>query len=281
MLWYGFRHYDPALGRFTQPDTIVPEQAQGTQAWDRYAYVNNNPVRYNDPTGHCIDGISTLVCIAVAGAVAGAAISYGSQVYNNLQNNGGDWGSALTTNIDGGAILAGAATGAAVAVTAAVLAPVAVAMVGEGLMGVGMLTGSTTVFSAGTATYGAAGTLAATIYGVSASSNLPNTATSQPSSTSSTTSSPNFVVTEGGVSIPVPQGATGPMPTQNGLGFRYEGGAGGSGLNSQVSGVRIMDPTTRYPNGYVNYYNQSGQSVNPYTGQTVGKASEWWHIEIK
>jgi len=42
----------PSLGRFTQPDTIVPTSTQGTQAWDRYAFVNNNPVRFNDPTGH-------------------------------------------------------------------------------------------------------------------------------------------------------------------------------------------------------------------------------------
>jgi hypothetical protein len=25
------------------------------QAWDRFAYTNNNPVRYTDPSGHCID----------------------------------------------------------------------------------------------------------------------------------------------------------------------------------------------------------------------------------
>jgi hypothetical protein len=50
------RWFDPSLGRFTSPDTIVPTSTQGTQAWDRYAFVNNNPVRYNDPTGHmCSD----------------------------------------------------------------------------------------------------------------------------------------------------------------------------------------------------------------------------------
>ena len=53
--WFQSRWYDGQLGRFTQPDTIVPTQTQGTQAWDRYAFVNNNPVRYNDPTGHQIE----------------------------------------------------------------------------------------------------------------------------------------------------------------------------------------------------------------------------------
>jgi RHS repeat-associated protein len=50
--WFQSRWMDPSLGRFTSPDTIVPTGTQGTQAWDRYAFVNNNPVRYNDPTGH-------------------------------------------------------------------------------------------------------------------------------------------------------------------------------------------------------------------------------------
>jgi RHS repeat-associated protein len=50
--FFNARWMDPSLGRFTSPDTIVPTGTQGTQAWDRYAFVNNNPVRYNDPTGH-------------------------------------------------------------------------------------------------------------------------------------------------------------------------------------------------------------------------------------
>lgn len=57
------------MGRFTQPDTIVPVEVQGTQAWDRFAYVNNNPVRYNDPSGHCI-GPLLVACVAVAGFIA-------------------------------------------------------------------------------------------------------------------------------------------------------------------------------------------------------------------
>jgi len=51
--YYNARWYDPSLGRFAQADTIIP-QSQGVQAWDRYAYTNNNPVLYTDPSGHCI-----------------------------------------------------------------------------------------------------------------------------------------------------------------------------------------------------------------------------------
>ena len=51
LYFYGARWYDGSLGRFTSPDTMIPSK-QGVQAWDRYAYVNNNPVRYTDPTGH-------------------------------------------------------------------------------------------------------------------------------------------------------------------------------------------------------------------------------------
>jgi RHS repeat-associated protein len=52
LMFYNARWYDPTLGRFAQADSIVSLASQGTQALDRYAFVNNNPVRYNDPTGH-------------------------------------------------------------------------------------------------------------------------------------------------------------------------------------------------------------------------------------
>jgi hypothetical protein len=40
-----------ALGRFTQPDSIVPKP-RISLSYDRYAYSANNPLQYNDPTGH-------------------------------------------------------------------------------------------------------------------------------------------------------------------------------------------------------------------------------------
>jgi len=46
------RYYDPLIGHFTQPDTIIPNPTN-PQDFNRYSYVRNNPVNFNDPTGHC------------------------------------------------------------------------------------------------------------------------------------------------------------------------------------------------------------------------------------
>ena len=52
---YGARFYSPYINRFLQPDTIVPDP-YNPQDLNRFSYVRNNPIRYNDPTGHfCSD----------------------------------------------------------------------------------------------------------------------------------------------------------------------------------------------------------------------------------
>jgi RHS repeat-associated protein len=56
------RWYDPVVGRFVQPDTIVPEPGD-PQSLNRYSYVKNNPLRYVDSNGHC--GPLTPVCLGL------------------------------------------------------------------------------------------------------------------------------------------------------------------------------------------------------------------------
>ena len=53
LYYYGSRWYDPAVGRFIQADTIVPEPAN-LGSLNRYSYVLNNPLRYTDPSGHWV-----------------------------------------------------------------------------------------------------------------------------------------------------------------------------------------------------------------------------------
>jgi RHS repeat-associated protein len=47
------RGYSPSLGKFIQADTIVPNMSD-PQTLNRYSYANNNPIPYNDPSGHMV-----------------------------------------------------------------------------------------------------------------------------------------------------------------------------------------------------------------------------------
>ncbi|MBF0106539.1 MAG: hypothetical protein HQM16_14585 [Deltaproteobacteria bacterium] len=50
LYYYKSRYYNPQIGRFIQPDTVIPD-AGNLQGYNRYAYVNNNPLKYRGPDG--------------------------------------------------------------------------------------------------------------------------------------------------------------------------------------------------------------------------------------
>ncbi len=52
------RVYDPLVGRMMSADPMVPDPLNG-QAWNRYAYVINNPLAFTDPSGYCFLGMRT------------------------------------------------------------------------------------------------------------------------------------------------------------------------------------------------------------------------------
>jgi len=112
------RWFDPSLGRFLPPDTIVPTSTQGTQAWDRYAFVNNNPVRYNDPTGH----FANILLGAALGVAAGAFVYTYNCAIHNVEMNGADLAWAAGTGLVAGALIGsgvGATAGIGVIASAA------------------------------------------------------------------------------------------------------------------------------------------------------------------
>nr|WP_083778706.1 RHS repeat-associated core domain-containing protein [Oscillochloris trichoides] len=43
------RFSHPGMGRFLTPDSLIPDPTNG-QAWNRYAYVYNDPVNLVDPS---------------------------------------------------------------------------------------------------------------------------------------------------------------------------------------------------------------------------------------
>jgi RHS repeat-associated protein len=72
----GERYYSAGLGRFVQQDSWTG-QPNMPQSLTRYAYVNRNPQRYTDPTGH----FAFIIPLLIIGAVAVA----GYFTYQNAQ----------------------------------------------------------------------------------------------------------------------------------------------------------------------------------------------------
>ena len=97
------------LARFIQADALIPSPGN-FMAWDRYAYSNNNSLKYIDPNGHC-----PLLVTAAIGAVIGAGV--GALTYS-LTNQGDSYdGGELAVAAAGGAI-AGALIGSGIGLVA-------------------------------------------------------------------------------------------------------------------------------------------------------------------
>jgi RHS repeat-associated protein len=78
---YRARFYSVSLGRFIQPDSIIPNPVN-PQSWNRFSYVRNNPVRFNDPTGHieCDDQDEN-----------GNCINYRQNLFRKISKNYSNW----------------------------------------------------------------------------------------------------------------------------------------------------------------------------------------------
>jgi RHS repeat-associated protein len=89
LMYYGARYYDPTSGRFISADTIVPGGGAVPQGLNRYSYAINNPIRYNDPTGHnpaavCLVPGVNAVCAAVATAAVDYAVAAGTGILTGI-----------------------------------------------------------------------------------------------------------------------------------------------------------------------------------------------------
>lgn len=55
LYYYNARYYVPGIGRFASADTSVPQPGE-PQSLNRYSYVNNRPLVFDDPTGRRPEG---------------------------------------------------------------------------------------------------------------------------------------------------------------------------------------------------------------------------------
>ena len=73
------RYYDPTVGRFISQDDVDYADYESIGGLNLYAYCNNNPVMFSDPTGHLPNWAKWLIGgVAFFGAVALTVVSGGS-----------------------------------------------------------------------------------------------------------------------------------------------------------------------------------------------------------
>lgn len=105
------RSFDPFTGRFLSADTeIAGGPKHFAAAYNPYAYANNNPVVYNDPSGHFLF-LAVIIVAVVVGAYAGGAAANGS--WNAANWNFKSWKTWTGIGVGGlvGGLSAGMATG--------------------------------------------------------------------------------------------------------------------------------------------------------------------------
>ena len=111
LYYYNARWYDSELSRFVQPDTIIPDQYNPLDL-DRFAYTRNNPINFNDPTGHCL-----VVCTALIGGAIGAVVgAVGYTAYSI--GTGSEFNTGYLLMAAGGGAAAGALIGTGVGISA-------------------------------------------------------------------------------------------------------------------------------------------------------------------
>ena len=107
------RYYNPEWRRFISPDDTAYLDPESVNGLNLYAYCNNDPVNYADPSGHFM--ISTAVLIgAIIGAVVGAGVGFGIAVYNDYKDDGEIFNGSVAWYDYLGATLLGGAIGAVV-----------------------------------------------------------------------------------------------------------------------------------------------------------------------
>jgi RHS repeat-associated protein len=80
LYYYNARYYDPKIGRFLSPDSMIPN-LRDAQSFNRYSYVGNNPIMYTDPSGNLWEDLFIDSSAGGEGSPSGTFLSAVKEVF--------------------------------------------------------------------------------------------------------------------------------------------------------------------------------------------------------
>jgi RHS repeat-associated protein len=216
------RYYDPAIARFLSVDPVGP-LADPTNHFGRYHYGLNNPYRFTDPDGRC--ALGTRIETASCDGFNGLSVGQMIDRQGEAAAMRGDHGMTAVAALGKGLwTMAGAEE-------------LSKWVAGQSSSGVGV---------------GLEVLAAVPVVGAIARGGVAARATA-----STVLAGRSFVTARSGITVAIPEGWIGRV-ADNGKGIVYQR----PGAIGNADMIRIMDPTSRYPSGYVRYYNQHGQPLD-------------------
>jgi len=80
LLYLRARYLNTGIGRFITRDTWGGDY-QRPLSLNKWNYVEGNPINYTDPSGHCLDPVTFILCVTIGGGIIGGVTAISWDVF--------------------------------------------------------------------------------------------------------------------------------------------------------------------------------------------------------